>query len=136
MATLQTTITMRKSPLGGTKLYPNIVSYKNIGNDELIEYMVQNSGINKTVAIASAAALRQIFFNYVLNGHTVVIPQLGTFSLNARTKAVSELKDCGAGCIQGLKLRFTPVKTTLNACKAVKFRGIMKGDEILSGMIH
>ena len=55
MATLQTAITMRTTPNGVTRLYPNIVSYKNIGNDELIEYMTQNSGINKTTALNATA---------------------------------------------------------------------------------
>ena len=133
---LQTTITIRTAPTGGTRLYPNIVSYKNIGNDELIEYMVQNSGINKCVAIAAAVALRQAFNNYALNGHTIQIPQLGTFSVGARTKAVTKLADCNASCIQGLKLRFTPVGSTQQACKSVKFQGIIKDEETIKSMIH
>ena len=133
---LQTTITIRTAPTGGTRLYPNIVSYKKIGNDELINYMVQNSGINKAVAIAATAALRQVFENYVLNGHSVQIPQLGTFSPSARTKAVSKLADCNASCIENVKLRFTPTGSTQQACKAVKFQGLIKDDEVLKSMIH
>ena len=129
MATLQTAITMRTTPNGVTRLYPNIVSYKNIGNDELVEYMTQNSGINKTTALNATAALRQIFYNYLLNGHTVKIPQLGTFRLSLKTKAVSDLKDCGVGCVKNVKVVFTPVSVIRNACKSVKFKGVLKDDQ-------
>ena len=37
MGILQTAITSRTTPKGVTKLYPNIVSYKNIKSDDLIE---------------------------------------------------------------------------------------------------
>lgn len=128
MGTLKTTITRRAVPGGGRKLYPNIVSFKNIGNDELIERMMQNSGINKVVAIAAAAALRQVFTNYVLNGHTVQIPQLGTFSLSARTKSVASKDLAGPSCIRAIKIRFTPVSTTMQAAKSVKFSSLIDDD--------
>ena len=131
MGTLKTTITQRAVPGGGRKLYPNIVSFKNIGNDDLIERMMQNSGINKVVAIAAAAALRQVFTNYVLNGHTVQIPQLGTFSLSAKTKSVADKDMAGPSCIKTIKIRFTPVGTTMQAAKSVRFSSLVD-DEILN----
>ncbi|MGN1213981.1 MAG: HU family DNA-binding protein [Bacteroidaceae bacterium] len=132
MATLQTAITMRTIPSGETRLYPNIVSYMNIGNDEIIEHMAQNSGINKTTALNATAALRQIFYNYLLNGHTVKIPQLGTFRLSVKTKAVSDIKDCGVGCVKNVKVVFTPVSDIRKACKSVKFKGVVKDDQQLN----
>lgn len=132
MGTLQTTITMRTTPKGVTRLYPNIVSYKNISNNDLVEYMVKNSGVNKATALAATAALREVFSNYVFNGHAVQIPQLGIFRLAARTKAVAELKKCGASCVNALKLSFTPVTLLRNACKSVKFQGIVKDDQTLN----
>ena len=112
MGTLKTTITRRAVPGGGRKLYPNIVSFKNIGNDDLIERMMQNS-------------------NYVLNGHTVQIPQLGTFSLSAKTKSVADKDKAGPSCIKTIKIRFTPVGTTMQAAKSVKFSSLVD-DEILN----
>lgn len=132
MGTLQTAITMRTTPQGVKKLYPNIVSYKKISSNDLIEYMVQNSSVSKATALAAVAALRQVFNNYVLNGHGVQIPQLGTFSLSAKTSAVATLKECGADCVKSLKIRFTPTVLLKNACKAVKFQGIVKDDDTLN----
>ena len=131
MGTLQTTITMRTTPQGVKKLYPNIVSYKKISNNDLIEYMVQNSSVSKSTALAAVAALRQVFSNYVLNGHGVQIPQLGIFTLAAKTNAVDDLKKCGASCVKNLKVRFTPTVLLKNACKSVKFQGIVKDDQVL-----
>ena len=130
MGTLKTTITRRTVPGGGKKLFPNIVSFKSIGNDDLIERMMQNSGINKVVAIAAAAALRQVFTNYVLNGHTVQIPQLGTFSLSARTKSVTDKDKAGPSCIKAIRIRFTPAGTTMQAAKSVKFSSLVEDDTL------
>ena len=135
MGTLQTTITVRTSPTGGTRLYPNIVSYRGITNDDLVKYMVSNSGINKATALAAVAALRRLIYNYVLNGHTIKIPQLGTFSLVAKTKAVTKEEDAGANCIKNLKIRFSPIKDTKIACKSVRFKGILPEEDALK-MLH
>lgn len=129
MGTLQTIVTSRTTPQGVTKLYPNIVSYRNIKSDDLVEYMVENSSVSKTTAIG---ALRQVFTNYALNGHTVRIPQLGLFGVSAKTSAVATLKECGADCVKNLKLHFKPNKTLRNACKAVKFQGIVRDDQTLN----
>lgn len=132
MGILQTAITSRTTPKGVTKLYPNIVSYKNIKSDDLIEYMVSNSSVSKSTVLAAIGALRQLFSNYVLNGHRVQIPQLGIFGVSAKTRAVVTLEECGADCVKKLKLQFKPNTMLRNACKSVKFQGIVKGDETLN----
>ena len=129
MGLLKTTITSRTSPEGGKKLYPNIVSFSNIGNDQMVEYLAVNSGINRPLAIAAVNALRAIFVNYLMNGHTVQIPQLGTFSLSAKCKLVNDIKDAGPDSIKRLKIRFTPKSTIRSACKSVKFAGITPEDD-------
>jgi predicted histone-like DNA-binding protein len=130
MGLLKTTITRRTVPGGGKKLFPNIVSFSNIGNDQMVEYLAVNSGINRPLAIAAVNALRAVFVNYLMNGHTVQIPQLGTFSLSAKCKLVSNAKDAGPDCIKRLKIRFTPKGTIKSACKSVKFSGITVDDDV------
>lgn len=125
MGTLRTTITRRKLLDGTTKLYPNIVRYSRIKSNDLINYMVSNSSINKATAITAAAALCRVITNYLLNGHTVQIPQLGTLSLRAKTKGVETLDKADASCIKTLRIRFTPVSDTRQACKSVKFRSLL-----------
>lgn len=133
MGTLRTTITKRTLMTGTSKLYPNIVRYTRITNDDLIEYMVSNSGINKAVALAATAALRRAITNYVLNGHTVKIPQLGTLSLSARTKGVDTLEKADESCIRSIKLRFTPVGSTKQACRSVKYSTLLGDDVKMAG---
>ena len=135
MGTLQTTITQRTSPAGEKKLYANIVSYSNIGNNKLVQYMENNSGVPKGVAIAAVYALRNIISNYVLNGHTVVIPQLGTFSILCKAKAQESSDKVNASTVKRLKIRFTPVTTISTAVKSVKFKGIMPEDDTLE-VVH
>ena len=130
MGLLKTTITSRTSPEGGKKLYPNIVSFSNIGNDQMVEYLAVNSGINRPLAIAAVNALRAIFVNYLMNGHTVQIPQLGTFSLSARTKSVADKDKAGPSCIKAIRIRFTPAGTTMQAAKSVKFSSLVDDDTL------
>ncbi len=131
MGTIQTTITQRQTFMGEKKLYANIVSYSNINSKKLIDYMVANSGINKSTAIAAVYALRSILRNYLCNGHTVQIPQLGTFSLYCSAKAQADKKDVKASTVKRLKIRFTPEATISNAVKSVKFKGIVNPDDTL-----
>lgn len=131
MATLQTSIRSISVNGNEAKLYPGIVSYKNISNNELVDYMVSNSGVNKATALAAVAALRRLISNYVLNGHVVQVPQLGTFRIGVSTKAVDDYKKCGAGCVERVKMFFTPIVQTRNATKSIKFKGVVaEGDEL------
>ena len=133
MATLQTAITQRTNPLTGeTRLYPSIVTYHSITADNLVDYMVANSNISKAVALAAVAGLRSLIKSYLMNGHTLVIPNLGTFRLVADTKAVDTVGKAKANCIKRVRVRFTPTSTTVNACKSVKFRGVIKDDDTLN----
>lgn len=129
MGILKTTITRRPNPKGGKKLYLNIVSFSNIGNDQIVEYLAANSGINKPLAIAAVSALRSVFVNYLMNGHTVQIPQLGTFSLSAKCRYVNDEEDADGRCIKRLKIRFTPKNTIKAACKSVRFAGIVLDED-------
>lgn len=132
MGTLQAVVVSRTNAQGVTKLYPNIVSYRNIKSDDLVEYMLQNSSVSKATAIAAIGALRLVFNNYVLNGHTVRIPQLGLFGVRAKTTAVATFKECGADCVKNLKIYFSPNNTIRNECKAVKFQSIVRDDKTLN----
>lgn len=124
MGVLKTGITQKTVFKDGKKLFPTVLTFSNIGNEQLVEYLAINSGINKGLAIAAVNALRNVFDNYLLNGHTVQIPQLGTFSLSAKCKLADKEKDAGAKCIQRVKIRYTPKTTVKAACKSAKFESI------------
>lgn len=132
MGLLRTTITRRKLLDGTTKLYPNIVHDKPIQSEELVAYMVEHSQISASVAYNAIAALRNLIYTFVINGHTIKVPELGTFSLVAKTKAVETLKEATAKkCIQSLKIRYTPTATTkATAVKTTRFSGIPVEDSL------
>ena len=125
MGVLKTGITQKTVFKDGKKLFPTVLTFSNIGNEQLVEYLAINSGINKGLAIAAVNALRNVFDNYLLNGHTVQIPQLGTFSLSAKCKLADKEKDAGAKCIQRVKISYTPKTTVKAACKSAKFESIL-----------
>ena len=131
MGTLQTTIVSRTTPKGQTRLYPGIASYKNIGNEELIQFMVNEQGIKSTTAYSAIYALRSLIYNHLLNGHTLTIPRLGTFSLTLKAKGTETPELCTNDTIKSVNIRFTPVKTIKNACRSVRFKGVLTEAEAL-----
>lgn len=132
MGQLRTTITKRTLMSGATRLYPNIVHDKPIESEEVVQYMVEHSQISAPVAYNAIAALRNIIWTFVLNGHTVKVPEIGTFSLVAKTKAVGDIKKASAkNCIERLKIRYTPTASTkASAIKTTRFSGLPVDDTL------
>lgn len=132
MGQLRTTITKRTLMSGATKLYPNIVHDKPITSAEVVQYMVEHSQISAPVAYNAIAALRNLIWTFVLNGHTIKVPEIGTFSLVAKTKAVSAIENANAkNCIKGLKIRYTPTASTkATAIKSTRFSGLPVDDTL------
>lgn len=132
MGILQTAIVQRTNPLtGDTRLYPGIVTYSRIDSEQVIDAMCQNSNISRSTAVAAMYAFQSIIRNYVLNGHTVKIPQLGTFSLNAKAKAQATVDKVTPNTIKGLKIRFTPISRVKTSAQSVKFAGVLPPDDPL-----
>lgn len=132
MGLLQTTITKRKNPVSGEKLmYPDIVCYSNVNDQALIDYMVESCQVSRIVAMSAVAAFSRLIKNYVLNGHTVKIPSLGTFRLSCRAKAQTSADKVTAKTIKNLHIVFTPAPATSNAAKSVRFRGLIPEDNEL-----
>ena len=131
MGYIKTTITERTSPSGEKKLYANIVKYSNIGNDQLIQYMLENSNVSRATAVGAVFGVRSCVENFLLNGHTILIPGLGRFSLNVKSKAQDSAKKVKPNTFKKLHIRFSPAKEIKASAKSAKFLGILKGDDTL-----
>ncbi|MCH5178141.1 MAG: hypothetical protein J1F13_00545 [Prevotellaceae bacterium] len=126
MGLLRTGIVKRSVFKDGKKLFPTVLLYSNITDRELINYMLQNSQVGRTTAVAAVEAFKAAFTTFLLNGHTMVVPAVGTFSLSAKCKAVDSLKDVGRS-IQRLRIRYTPESIIKVAAKSSQFRGLLEG---------
>lgn len=63
------------------------VRYSTIKADELVEAASRNNSIPVSYIETACAALSNEFYNYILKGHSVKVPQVGTFRLSLRTKS-------------------------------------------------
>ena len=51
------------------------VTYSKIDGEDVLEYAAQNSGINPGQLSAAMYAIRQSFINFLMNGHSVELPE-------------------------------------------------------------
>ena len=114
-------VSKRPIPGGGTKYYPTGLVYSNINDDGLVQYMQQNSQVSETAARSAVKAFKAAFETFLINGHTMVIPSLGTFSLSAQCKAQEEVSSVEA-TIKNIRVRFTPTAQVRRAAKSARFQ--------------
>ena len=146
MGLIRTGIVQRTLPGGGKKLFALGLHYDNIGDDELIEYMQQNTQVGIASAVAAVKAFKAVLNTFLLNGHTIVIPRLGTFSLNCNGKMIpdtrpakveteeekKQMRDFLQKLVSGIynvRVRFTPTATVRVAAKSAQFQGIIVQDD-------
>lgn len=84
--------------------------YSTIDEKQIVEYCTQNSMVPKAYISASMVALAQCFSNFLVNGHHVVFPGLGTFSLTSTGYAEGNVDKAGLDQLKKLNVRFLPCK--------------------------
>lgn len=114
-------ISYRPIPGGGHKYYPTGLTYSNINDDGLVQYMQSNSQVSETAARSAVKAFKAAFETFLINGHTMVIPSLGTFSLSAQCKAQEQVEDVNT-TVKNIRIRFTPTAQVRRSAKSAKFQ--------------
>lgn len=148
MGTIRQGIVRRNVPGGGTKLYATGVHYSRIDDNGLILYMLQNSQVGRASAVAAVEAFKAAFTTFLMNGHTMVVPALGTFSLTCNSKTslithtppaepintdakkqqLADFRRDVQNAIQNIRVRFTPQTLMQLAAKSVRFQPIIVED--------
>ena len=104
---------------GETDVYvTSPVTYSKITADDLLEAAARNSGINDATIYAGMRAVVNEFENFLMNGHSVQVPLLGTYRLSLRGKAVATEEEAGANAIYRRGIIYTPttrLKAKLNS---------------------
>ena len=145
---IKTTIVSRR-PFGGSpKFYAHAAKYSNIKEQDLLNYMMQNSQVGAAAVYGAVEAFKAVITTFVLNGHTVSIPNLGTFSVTLQTNSkgitvappadatteagkaqMKEFKKQLSNAVNGIKVRFTPSAKLRRSAKSAKFQGIVLQDD-------
>ena len=144
MATIRTGVVERPIPGGGKKYFATGVHSHRIDDDGLIDYMLQKSQVGRTSAVAAVEAFKAAFTTFLMNGHTMQVPALGTFSLTCGTdtkkitkiapqkpwdtdekkEQAKEWRKQVQEAIDKINVRFTPARRMRNAAKSVSFQQI------------
>lgn len=100
---------MRKNPhTGRVAWYLQKRKYDTISSKELVEAMARNTGIPVAkVAMATDAIVKQLK-NFLLNGHSVNIIGLGTFSPRIKSRPSNTKEEVSADNVKALLLKFRP----------------------------
>lgn len=99
----------RKNPkTGKVAWYLQKRKYDTISSKELVEAMARNTGIPVAkVAMATDAIVKQLK-NFLLNGHSVNIIGLGTFSPRIKSRPSTTKDEVSADNVKALLLKFRP----------------------------
>lgn len=75
------------------KWYPRVEHYSTIKADELSRLAAEDSRIERSeVQYVTAAIVKQVI-ELVMNGHSIKVPELGTFSISAESATVDSWDD-------------------------------------------
>ncbi len=84
------------------------VSYSTVSSEDLLARAAENSQLSKGSIRAALLALTQEMRNYLVNGHGIQVPSLGTFSFAVRAHATDDVETAGAPQVYRRKMGFTP----------------------------
>ena len=96
---------------GQEKLIGQASRYSTIGYDAIVAYAAKAAAVPESSIEMSMEALFDALNYFVLNGHSVQIPYLGTFSLGVRVKSSeseAEFTNNFSRNLRGVKIHFLP----------------------------
>ncbi len=82
------------------------ITLPRITKDQLLERAAANSGINRGVVYAAADAIANEFENFLMNGHSVEVPLIGSFRFSVNAKATDTEAEAGAGQVYRRKIQY------------------------------
>lgn len=114
---------------GENRYFTTAVRYSTIKTDELIDYVCENSGLAKAQMAASFYAILQQLEQFVMNGHSIELGNLGTLYLSVNAKAMEKEEDAGASAIERIVVKFRQsarLRKTLN--KKISFSAVSSSE--------
>ena len=115
MGTLKFKPVARKNPANKISLwYLEAVYYSQIGKDETIECASRNSQIPRAYMEQIYDALVTEIKNFVMNGHSIQLEKLGTFSAVIQYRPGEDARDaCSPSRITKVAFRFRPAASLM-----------------------
>ena len=93
------------------------VTYSRITSKNFLKHVARNSGVSKGALYAAADAIAKEFQNLLLIGHSVEIPEIGTFRVSISAKSAETADQAGAHTVYRRRVLYHPcvdIKEQLN----------------------
>jgi len=87
------------------------ITYSRISKETLLNRASDNSQVKKSEIHDSMDAVSREFRNFLMNGHSVEFPDLGTFRFSIQAKASETLEGINADQVYRRKIIYTPSTT-------------------------
>ena len=101
--------TMQVGEMKGQNRYVLLTdNYNKLSDSKVIEEAAVRSGLSRGVIQASWDALGKVLTAWVVEGHSVPFPGVGTMRFGVRAKSVANVEDVAADLITTRRVIFTP----------------------------
>lgn len=84
-----------------------------IDTSALVDYIAENSQLPRAVLPSALAAIQKSINNFVLNGHSVTVPRLGTFTATLRSEGAETVDGVTGDLVKGIRVKFRPTSAML-----------------------
>lgn len=95
------------------------ITLPRIDKDTLLERAAANSGIRKGVIYSATDAITNEIENFLLNGHSVELPLLGSFRFGVKAKATDEEPDSAVEQVYRRRIIYKPSKAIWRKLQSV-----------------
>lgn len=125
MGVIRYKVVPKKNPLtGGVKFYAQPELYSQISKEDIVESAQRNTSIPRAYLDMAYDALINEVENFVMNGHSVQIPNLGTISCRINGNGADKRDSFTTEYIRKVGFTFLPDPYIKKILKKVQFRQV------------
>lgn len=125
MGVIRYKVVAKKNPIAGSvKYYAQPELYSQISREDIVEAAQRNTSIPRAYLDMAYDALINEVENFVMNGHSVQIPNLGTISCRIRGAGADKRENFTTEYISKVGFTFLPDPYIKKLLKKVQFRQI------------
>lgn len=105
-------VVLRKNPITkAAKYYPSPVHTTRVEQSKIVAEIAEQSALTTADVKACIDRLQYIIIHHLLEGQSVKLDDLGTFSITLDGKGSDSVKACKADTVQAVRVRFLPATT-------------------------
>ncbi len=125
MGVIRYKVVAKRDPIGDSvKYYAQPELYSQISKQDIIEAAQRNTSIPRAYLDMAYDALINEVENFVMNGHSVQIPNLGTISCRIRGEGANTREDYSTELIKKVGFTFLPDPYIKKLLNKIQFRQV------------